>query len=247
MSPLETDDTTAPHVVSLTRMQRTIARRMVAAKQQIPDFAAEVDVEMAAVAAARERCKADGAFVPSFNDAVIKASALALVEAPEVNASFAEEGFEYHDRINIGVAVAAERALVVPTITDADRKSLEEIGRESRALSEKVRSGTIQAHELAGQTFTVSNLGMLGVRRFTAVISAPQAAILAVGRIEDRVVPVDGRPAVRPLMTVSLSSDHRVVYGADAARFLTAFRDALERPAALGFATAVSGIEQTIG
>jgi pyruvate dehydrogenase E2 component (dihydrolipoamide acetyltransferase) len=247
MNPQETDVSTAPHVVSLTRMQRTIARRMVAAKQEIPDFAAEVDVDMTAVASARERCKADATFVPSFNDAVIKASASALATVPEVNSSFTDTGFEYHDRINIGVAVAAERALVVPTITDADRKSLEEIGRESRALSEKVREGTIQAHELADQTFTVSNLGMLGVPRFTAVISAPQAAILAVGKIEERVVPVDGRPAVRPLMTVSLSSDHRVVYGADAARFLTAFREALERPETIGFTPAPPGEEQTIG
>jgi pyruvate dehydrogenase E2 component (dihydrolipoamide acetyltransferase) len=177
---------------------------------------------------------------------VIKASATALVAVPEVNASFTDAGFEYHDRVNIGVAVAAERSLVVPTISDVDRKSLEEIGRESRALSERVRSGTIQAHELAGQTFTVSNLGMLGVARFTAVISAPQAAILAVGRIEDRVVPLGGRPVVRPLMTVSLSSDHRVVYGADAARFLAAFRETLERPEALGLELGPVA-EQTIG
>ena len=219
--------------VPLNRLQRTVARRMTAAKAEVPEFIAEVDVDMVAVDELRKGLKREGAFVPSFNDFIIKAAALALRRVPYVNASFTEEGFLLHNRVNIGVAVAGERTLIVPTVFDADRKSAHEIGHEVRTLVAKVRDGSIRAEDLADQTFTVSNLGMLGVRRFTAIINPPQAGILATGAVDDRLVPRAGEPAVRLRMSAVLTSDHRVVYGADAAEFLAALRTALEDPAEL--------------
>ena len=222
-----------PRTITMTRIQRTIARRMTAAKAEVPEFVAETEVDMGAVHELRADLKRGGAFVPSYNDLIVKACALALRRVPQVNASYTPDGFQIHDRVNIGVAVAAERALIVPTVFEADWKSVEQIGHEVRALAAKVRDGSIRAEELADQTFTVSNLGMHGVRRFTAIINPPQAGILATGAVEDRVAARDGRPVVRLRMSAVLTSDHRVVYGADAAEFLAAFRAALEAPADL--------------
>ncbi len=137
--------------------------------------------------------------------------------------------------MNVGVAVAAPDALVVPTVFDADRKSLREIARETRALAEKVRAGTVTPPELSGGTFTVSNLGMYGVTDFTAVINPPQAAILAVGALAQRAVVRDGQLVARHTMAVTLVCDHRILYGADAAQFLARIRALLEQPLALAF------------
>jgi pyruvate dehydrogenase E2 component (dihydrolipoamide acetyltransferase) len=151
-----------------------------------------------------------------------------------VNASYRDGAVQMHSRINVGIAVAAEDALVVPTIFDADRKSLGEIGRVARELAERVRAGTISPSELAGGTFTVSNLGMYGIDSFSAVINPPQAAILAVGSLKRRAVVLeDGELAARPTITLSLACDHRALYGADGARFLDHIRGLLERPDAL--------------
>ena len=214
----------------MTRVQRTVARRMVAAKAEVPDFIAEVDVDMVGVGELRASSRRAGEFVPSYNDFIVKACALALRRVPQVNASYTPEGFRINDRVSIGVAVAAPGALIVPTVFDADRKSVAQIGGEIRELAGKVRDGSIRAEELAGQTFTVSNLGMHGIRRFTAIVNPPQAGILATGAVEDRVVPRDGAPVVSLRMSAALTSDHRVVYGADAAAFLAAFRALLESP-----------------
>ncbi len=214
----------------MTRTQRTVARRMAAAKAEVPDFIAEVDVDMVGVGQLRASARGAGEFVPSYNDFIVKACALALRRVPQVNASYTPEGFRINDRVSIGVAVAAPGALIVPTVFDADCKSVAQIGHEIRELAEKVRDGSIRADELAGQTFTVSNLGMHGIQRFTAIVNPPQAGILATGAVEDRVVPRDGAPVVRPRMSAALTSDHRVVYGADAAAFLAAFRALLESP-----------------
>jgi pyruvate dehydrogenase E2 component (dihydrolipoyllysine-residue acetyltransferase) len=137
--------------------------------------------------------------------------------------------------VNVGVAVAAPDALVVPTVFDADRKSLREIARETRALAERVRAGTVTPPELSGGTFTVSNLGMYGVTDFTAVINPPQAAILAVGALAPRPVVHDGTLVARHTMGVTLACDHRILYGADAAEFLARIRALLEQPLALAF------------
>jgi pyruvate dehydrogenase E2 component (dihydrolipoamide acetyltransferase) len=216
--------------VPMTRLQRAVARRMSAAKAEIPDFITEVDIDMVAAARLRAERTHEGGRLPSYNDLVIKACALALRRVPQVNASYAEDHFTLHPQINIGVAVASRGALVVPVIFGADRRSVREIAESTSALAAKVRDGSIKTDELAGGTFTVSNLGMFGVRRFVAVINPPQAAILAVGEVGDRVVARGGRAEVRAQMTVSLTADHRIVYGTDAASFLAAVRDALEAP-----------------
>jgi pyruvate dehydrogenase E2 component (dihydrolipoamide acetyltransferase) len=165
---------------------------------------------------------------------VVKAAALALREFPRVNASYRDGAVETYERVNVGVAVAADDALVVPNIFDADRLSLGEIARKSRELATRVREGTISPGELSGGTFTVSNLGMFGVDSFSAVINPPQAAILAVGSLKPRAVVLEnGDVAARSTILLSLACDHRVLYGADGARFLARVRELLERPDAL--------------
>jgi pyruvate dehydrogenase E2 component (dihydrolipoamide acetyltransferase) len=171
--------------------------------------------------------------VPSYNDMVVKASAIALREYPRANGAYKDGHFELYSRVNVGVAVAAQDALVVPTVFDADRKSLQEIASDTRALAERVRAGAVTPPELSGGTFTVSNLGMFGVRNFEAVINPPQAAILAVGELSQRPAVRDGEIVPRHLMAVTLACDHRILYGADAATFLARIRELLERPVAL--------------
>jgi pyruvate dehydrogenase E2 component (dihydrolipoyllysine-residue acetyltransferase) len=219
--------------VELTRTQQLIARRMAESKATVPDFALNMDIDMEAAVAMRAQLKEVAEVVPSFNDMVVKACALALREYPRANGSYKDGRFELHGRINVGVAVAAQDALIVPTIFDADRKSLGEIARVARELAVKVRDGTIAPPDLSGGTFTVSNLGMYGITSFTAVINPPQAAILAVGAIEQRPTVVDGEIVPRHRMAVTLACDHRILYGADAAEFLARVRDLLEQPAAM--------------
>jgi pyruvate dehydrogenase E2 component (dihydrolipoamide acetyltransferase) len=220
-------------LVELTRTQQLIARRMAESKATVPDFALNMDIDMEAAVAMRAQLKEVAEVVPSFNDMVVKASALALREYPRANGSYKDGRFELHGRINVGVAVAAQDALIVPTIFDADRKSLGEIARVARELAGKVRDGTIAPPELSGGTFTVSNLGMYGITSFTAVINPPQAAILAVGAIERRPTVIDGEIVPRHRMAVTLACDHRILYGADAAEFLARVRGLLESPAAM--------------
>ena len=170
----------------------------------------------------------------SYNDMVVKACGVALRESPRVNGAYRDGRFELYGRVNVGVAVAAEGTLVVPTIFDADRKSLGAIAADARALIDKVRQGQITPPELSGGTFTVSNLGMYGIDSFTAVINPPQAAILAVGAVARKpVVDPGGRIVARNTMTVTLVCDHRIVYGADGAVFLARVRELLERPLSL--------------
>jgi pyruvate dehydrogenase E2 component (dihydrolipoamide acetyltransferase) len=212
----------------MTRVQRAIARRMTASAQEIPTFVTELEVDMTAVDRFRRERDHDGGRAPSFNDFVIKATARALKAVPQLNSSFAGDHFTFHGAINVGMAVTRPGALLVPTIFEADRKSLEQIATCAASLSARVRDGSIRAEELAGGTFTVSNLGMLGVDRFTAIINPPQAGILAVGAVRDRVIVDHGAPQIAKRMTATLTADHRIVYGADAAEFLNAFRGILE-------------------
>jgi pyruvate dehydrogenase E2 component (dihydrolipoamide acetyltransferase) len=223
-------------VQELDRTQQTIARRMAESRATVPDFTLQADVDMEAAVVARESLKAaatDDRAVPSLNDMVVKACALALREHPRVNSAYRDGRFEHYSRVNVGVAVAAADALLVPTVFDADRKTLGEIARETRALSSKARDGSITPPELSGGTFSVSNLGMYGIREFTAVINPPQAAILSVGQVEPRAVVRDGEVVARHLMSVTLACDHRILYGADAAEFLARVRALLEAPMAL--------------
>jgi pyruvate dehydrogenase E2 component (dihydrolipoamide acetyltransferase) len=222
-------------VEDLTRLQQTIARRMAESKATAPEFVLTCEVDMQDAVEFRKQLKvaAGDNPAPSFNDFVVKASALALREFPRANGAYRDGKFELYSRINVGIAVAAQDALIVPTIFDADTKSLGEISRDARALAGKVRDGKITPPELASGTFSVSNLGMFGIKRFTAVINPPQAAILAVGEMTPRPVVRDGEIEVRAIMELTLSCDHRILYGADAAQFLGRIRERLENPYSL--------------
>jgi pyruvate dehydrogenase E2 component (dihydrolipoamide acetyltransferase) len=224
-------------VQELTRTQQVIARRMAESKATVPEFTISTDVDMEGAVELRSQLKAAvetaGGAVPSYNDMVVKAAAIALREFPRANGSYKDGHFELYSRVNIGVAVAAHDALVVPTVFDADRKSLGEIARDGRALAERVRAGAITPPELSGGTFTVSNLGMFGVTEFVAVINPPQAAILSVGKMEPRAVVRDGEVVARNTMSITLACDHRILYGADAAEFLARIKALLEQPIAL--------------
>jgi pyruvate dehydrogenase E2 component (dihydrolipoamide acetyltransferase) len=216
----------------LTRLQQTVARRMAESKATAPEFVLNVEVDMEEAVELRKQLKAAAGDqpAPSFNDFVIKASALALRDFPRANGAYRDGKFELYGRVNVGVAVAGQDALVVPTVFDADTKSLGQIARESRAVAQRVRAGAVTPPELSSGTFTVSNLGMYGIKRFTAVINPPQAAILAVGALEPRAVVVDGEVTVRSRMELTLACDHRILYGADAAEFLARIREYLEQP-----------------
>ncbi len=217
-----------------TRTQQLIARRMAESRATIPTFTLRATIDMTQCVELRATLKASGAeTVPSFNDLVVKASAIALAEHPNANGAYRDGKFERYARVNVGVAVATEGSLVVPTVFDADRKGLAQIATETRALAERVRAGAVTPPELSGGTFTVSNLGMYGVRSFEAVINPPQAAILSVGALEPRPVVREGEVVVRQQMDVELACDHRILYGAQAAEFLARVRGILEAPLAL--------------
>ena len=206
---------------------------MAESKATAPHFYLTSEIDMSRAVEARKRIKAasgEGEIVPSFNDMVVKACAMALREFPRANGSYRDGKVEEFSRINIGIAVAAQDALVVPTVFDADAKGLREIAAEGRRLAGRVRDGTITPPELSGGTFTVSNLGMFGVTSFSAVINPPQAAILAVGSIDEVPVVRDGEIVPGHRMSVTLACDHRILYGADGARFLAKVRDLLEEP-----------------
>jgi pyruvate dehydrogenase E2 component (dihydrolipoyllysine-residue acetyltransferase) len=222
--------------IELTKVQQTIARRMAESKATAPHFYLEAEVDMSRAVEGRGRIKAaakDGDVVPSFNDMVVKAAALALREFPRANGAYRDGRVEQYSRINVGVAVAAQDALIVPTVFDADAKGLREIAAETRALAQRVREGQITPPELSGGTFTVSNLGMYGITNFSAVINPPQAAILAVGSIVERPVVRDGEITTAHLMPLNLACDHRILYGADGAQLLARIRELLEEPLAL--------------
>jgi pyruvate dehydrogenase E2 component (dihydrolipoamide acetyltransferase) len=211
-----------------SRIQTQIAQRMAESKATIPDFTLRTEVDMDQTVAMRNQLHSDP--VPTYNDMVLRACALALREHPRANGGYRDGVFELYERINLGIAVATADSLIVPTVFDADRKSLLEIARESRALAERVRRAEITPAELSGGTFTVSNLGMYGVGSFHAIINPPQAAILAVGEVRETPVVRDGQIVAGRRMTIALTCDHRILYGAPAAEFLRRVRQLLEQP-----------------
>ena len=198
---------------------------------EIPSFTVSADADVSEVVALRRGARKESAETPSLNDFVVKAAALTLREYPRFNASYVDGRIECYSRVNVGVAVAADEALLVPVIADADRRTLAEIAAEARRLAERARSRTLGGDELRGGTFTVSNLGMFGVRSFTAIVDPPQTAILAVGSRAPRAV--RGRPRHR-LPRRADADAHAATTGSSTAptraRFLTRLRELLERP-----------------
>jgi pyruvate dehydrogenase E2 component (dihydrolipoamide acetyltransferase) len=234
-APAEAGAKGQAEVVELSRLQQTVSRRMAESKATAPDFALSLDVDMSRCLELRQRLKEVADPAPSINDMVVKAAAMALREYPRVNGAYRDGKWELYPNVNVGVAVAAEAALVVPTIFDTDKKSLGEISRQARALIEKVREGKITPPEVAGGTFTVSNLGMYGIERFTAIINPPQAGLLTVGALMKKpaVDQESGRIVARDALTLTLVCDHRILYGAEGAQFLSRVRELLEQPLAL--------------
>jgi pyruvate dehydrogenase E2 component (dihydrolipoamide acetyltransferase) len=224
-------------VVELTKLQQTVARRMAESKATAPHFYLQAEIDMTAAVQGRKQLKEmakEDEPVPTFNDMVVKACALALREHPRANGAYRDGKIELYSRVNVGVAVAAQDALVVPTVFDADLKGLRQISSETKALAARVREGSITPPELSGGTFTVSNLGMYGISNFHAVINTPQAGILAIGALAAKPVVADGGEIEpRQIMGVTLACDHRILYGADGAIFLGRIRELLEEPIGL--------------
>jgi pyruvate dehydrogenase E2 component (dihydrolipoamide acetyltransferase) len=219
----------------LTNIRRVVARRMVESVQSAPHFYLTNVIDAEALTKLRaelnERLAASGDETKlSVNDLLVKACATSLRAHPDVNVSFGGDKLLRHKRINVGIAVALEGGLIVPVVRDADRKSLGEISREAKSLIEKARSGKLSPAEYSGGTFTISNLGMLGIDHFTAVINPPEAAILAVGATTPEPVAQDGHVVVRQTIKLTLSIDHRALDGATAARFLQHLKQILEEP-----------------
>lgn len=219
-----------PERIRPSRIQRTIAARMLTATTEVPTFTVRDEVDAAPMQQLRAGWDPDDANRPTVNDLIVKASGLALVDHPRLNASWNDGMIERFSRINVGIAVAADDLLLVPTVLDADRLSMGELARETSRLVAAVRERTITPAQLSGATFTISNLGMFGILDFDAIISTPQAAILAVAAAREQPAVKDGAIVPSLRMGLRLGCDHRLVYGADAAAFMRTLCGLLERP-----------------
>jgi pyruvate dehydrogenase E2 component (dihydrolipoamide acetyltransferase) len=216
--------------VPVSQMRKTIARRLAESKFTAPHFYLTISIDMGAAMTARKAINAAGDVKVSFNDMVVKATALALKKHPAVNSSWLDDRIRYNDHVHIGVAVAVEDGLLVPVVRHADTKSLSTIGGEVREFAGKARDKKLQPSDWEGNTFTISNLGMFGIEEFTAIINPPDACILAVGGIQEQPVVKNGAVVPGHVMKVTLSCDHRVVDGATGAAFLNDFKAFLEEP-----------------
>lgn len=217
----------------LSQMRKTIAKRLTQSIGPVPHFFLTIEVDMTETMAFRKKINerfADQGIKVSPNDLVIKAVASALRKHPWVNSAWTGESIRQYDAVHIGVAVAVEEGLITPVIRNADRKGISEIASEVKELAGRAREKKLKPEEYTGGTFSISNLGMFGITEFTAVINPPEAAILAVGAVEDKVVAVDGEVKVQPRMRVTLSCDHRVIDGATGAQFLQTLKKNLEDP-----------------
>jgi pyruvate dehydrogenase E2 component (dihydrolipoamide acetyltransferase) len=219
----------------LSKMRKTIAQRMAQSKREIPHFYVTMEVDMEEAVRLKKSLETTELFDESitFNDIVIKGCTLALGRYPRMNASFENEGIRIHPSINIGMAVAVEDGLILPVIKECQQLTLPEIARASHRLIAKAAQGGFTADELSGATFSISNMGMLGVEHFAAVIVPPQAAILAVSAIKERPVVRNGQLTVGTTMMVTVACDHRIVDGVVAGRFLQEMKRFLENPASL--------------
>jgi pyruvate dehydrogenase E2 component (dihydrolipoamide acetyltransferase) len=218
--------TEKPH----SAMRRVIARRLAESKQTVPHFYLSIDCTIDELLKVRKELNGKSETRISVNDFVIRAAALALRQVPAANASWSDDAIILWERVDISVAVALDDGLITPIIKGADQKGLAQIARESKDLAERARAGKLKLEEFQGGTFSISNLGMYGIREFSAVINPPQGGILAVGLGEQRPVVKDGQLTVATVMTCTLSGDHRVVDGAVGAQFLAAFKKLVEDP-----------------
>jgi len=219
-------------------MRRSIAKRLSSAKALIPHYYLTIDCEIDELLHARARLnerapKGEGAYKLSVNDFVVKAAAMALMRVPEVNASWTADAILRHKHADVGVAVALDFGLITPIITHAEEKGLAVISNEVKSLAARAKDKKLKPSEYEGGSFAISNLGMFGIREFTAVINPPHAAILAVGAGEQRAVVKNGKVEAATVMTVTMSCDHRVIDGATGARFLQAFKAFVEEPASM--------------
>jgi pyruvate dehydrogenase E2 component (dihydrolipoamide acetyltransferase) len=220
-------------LIPLDGMRKTVARRMTDSFRDVPHFPLTIDLEIDGLLAARAKINAmlekDGVKV-SVNDLVIKAVAVALKRVPEANASYSPEGLAMHHHADIAMAVAIDGGLITPIIRKADTKGLAQIATEAKDLASRARDRKLKPEEFQGGTFSVSNLGMFGIKAFASIINEPQGAIMSVGAGEQRPVVVNGQLAVATVMTVTLTCDHRVVDGAIGAKFLQVFKAMIEDP-----------------
>jgi len=216
--------------IPLTNMRKVIARRLAESKATVPHFYLEVDCEIDALLELRARLNAEGEYRLSVNDFVIKAAALALRQVPEANTAWTEDAILQFEDVDISVAVATDGGLLTPIVRQADTAALSGISARVKTLAERARAGQLQPAEYQGGSFTISNLGMFGVRAFAAIINPPQSCILAVGAAESRPVVKGGACVPATIMSCTLSVDHRAVDGAVGARFLSAFKALIEQP-----------------
>ena len=220
-------------------MRRTIARRLTSAKALIPHYYLNVDCDIGALMEIRARLNAKspkdgpGAYKLSINDFVLKAAAEALMRHPDVNSSWTDTALLRHKHADIGVAVDLHPGLITPIVFHAETKGLIAISNEVRSLAERAKAKKLKPQEFEGGTFSISNLGMFGMRNFTAVINPPQSGILAIGAGEERAVVKDGKVVPATIMTVTMGCDHRVIDGATGARFLQTFKTFVEEPASM--------------
>jgi pyruvate dehydrogenase E2 component (dihydrolipoamide acetyltransferase) len=215
----------------VSTMRSTIARRLASSIGPVPHFFLTTEIEMDRTAELRATLNGlDTQDKVSINDIIIKVAAVALMQHPQVNASFQDKTIRYYERADIGVAVAIDEGLITPIVRGAERKSIGQISREVRELAGRARARKLQPEEYMGATFSISNLGMFGIEEFTAIINPPEAAILAVGAMSAKPVVRDGEIVVRQMMRVTMSCDHRIVDGATGAKFLQTFKKIMENP-----------------
>ena len=220
-------------LVPLSNMRKTIARRLSESMFTAPHFYVTIDIDMGQAVLVREQLFAGEQVKVSYNDLVVKACAKALSRFPLVNASFTPDAIVTHSEVHIGVAVAVPDGLIVPVVRNADRKSVAEISREVKDLATRAKEKRLRPEEFTGSTFSISNLGMMDVTEFTAIINPPEAAILAVGALRKEPVVQGDRIEIGHRMKVTMSCDHRVIDGALAASFLAEVRRLLEHPVSL--------------
>ncbi|MGI6783739.1 MAG: dihydrolipoamide acetyltransferase family protein [Aminivibrio sp.] len=219
--------------IPLTPMRRVIAERMSLSKATIPTASYEIDADFTALAGFRSKVRAEGEKLGvkiTYNHILMKICAAAIRDVPLANSSFGEDEILVHGNVNMGLAVAVDGGLLVPNVKAVQAKSLLQVAEETERLVDAARSGRLSLEDMQGGTFTITNLGMFGTKSFAPIVNPPEACILGLGAVEDRAVARDGSITVRPMSTITLAADHRILDGAEAAKFLAKIRELIENP-----------------